>query len=495
MIGDQGGALTFKQMIDGLERTSPPDYSVWQVMLGSLTLSLIVCWLVAVAASRFVNINRFSLHEIYRNRLTRAFLGASRARNPDAFTGFDEDDDVQMHELWPRERAGEKRSQAAGGPSEASDSSTGDAENDNPGDERRQGDSRDEEPLKPGWRPFHILNLTLNIVSSERLAWQERKAAPFTISPLHCGTSSKSSYSGKEAGNRRRRSEGAYRPSSEYGGAHGMSLGTAMAISGAAANPNMGYHSSPAVTFLLTIFNLRLGWWLGNPGPEGDNSYRRDGPSVAIRPLVQEIFGLTTDTREYVNLSDGGHFDNLGLYEMVRRRCRFILIADASCDPGYAFADLGNTVRKVSIDLGVSINFRQLQTLKRRPLDGSDLGPDCSYHAIGEIDYQTADNSREVKNGVILYTKIGYHGTECADVRSYAIANPDFPHQSTMNQWFSESQFESYRSLGFEIMDELLRKTSTKEPFASEPNLNSLGTALQGSELETSNNVVAFQQR
>ena len=82
-----------------------------------------------------------------------------------------------------------------------------------------------------------------------------------------------------------------------------------MAISGAAASPNMGYHSSPAITFLMTIFNVRLGWWLGNPGPCGEISYRKEGPSFAIKPLVQEAVGLTTDDKEYVYLSDGGHFE------------------------------------------------------------------------------------------------------------------------------------------------------------------------------------------
>src|SRR5439155_24732815 len=132
---------------------------------------------------------------------------------------------------------------------------------------------------------------------------------------------------------------GAYRTSQTFGGAHSLSLGTAMAISGAAASPNMGYHSSPSVTFLMTMFNVRLGWWLGNPGPEGALTFTHDGPAVAIRPLVEETFGLTTDNKKYIHLSDGGHFENLGLYEMVRRRCRFILISDAGRDPDFAFED------------------------------------------------------------------------------------------------------------------------------------------------------------
>ena len=131
-----------------------------------------------------------------------------------------------------------------------------------------------------------------------------------------------------------------------------------MAISGAAASPNMGYHSSPSITLLLALFNVRLGWWLGNPGKEGDKTYTQEGPDRAIVPLVEETFGLTTDTRPWVYLSDGGHFENLGLYEMVRRRCRLILAIDAGCDPDFAFEDLGNAVRKIYIDLGIRIRLQ-----------------------------------------------------------------------------------------------------------------------------------------
>ena len=99
----------------------------------------------------------------------------------------------------------------------------------------------------------------------------------------------------------------------------------------------MGYHSAPSITFLMALLNVRLGWWLGNPGEEGEKTYRYDGPRLAIRPLLAEMFGLTTDTNRYIYLSDGGHFENLGLYEMVRRRCRLIVVSDAGCDPKFQF--------------------------------------------------------------------------------------------------------------------------------------------------------------
>src|SRR3984885_14619570 len=90
-----------------------------------------------------------------------------------------------------------------------------------------------------------------------------------------------------------------------------------------------------------------------------------EGPSFAINPLIEEAFGQTTDNRPYVYLSDGGHFENLGLYEMVRRRCRTIVVVDAGADPNCTLEDLGNAVRKISIDLGVKVEFRRILVRKR----------------------------------------------------------------------------------------------------------------------------------
>jgi hypothetical protein len=434
----------FSQVINGLQSITP-DFAPWLDMLYRLAWGWAVSTIIGLAASRWININRFSLHALYRNRLIRAFLGASRERTPDPFTGLDPSDDPRMHQLWP------------------------------------QPDAKGAWPARqPGdWQPFHVLNLTLNVVSSRHLAWQERKAAPFTISPLHCGTSIRSFDRMAESGTGDDAPVGAYRGSQDYGDPMGMTLGTAMAISGAATNPNMGYHSSPSVTFLMTMFNLRLGWWLGNPGPEGSSTFRHSRPAIAILPLVHEILGLTTDDQPYIHVSDGGHFENLGLYEMVRRRCRFILISDAGRDPQFAFEDLGNAVRKISIDLGVPIRFERLERLKRRPHEVDKIVTDGDYHALGVIDYQSADGKTDVENGAILYVKAGYHGTESAGVRSYAMANLEFPHHSTANQWFSESQFESYRALGSEIMESLLTRALTHEPYARQPSLGNLAAALR----------------
>jgi hypothetical protein len=337
--------------------------------------------------------------------------------------------------------------------------------------------------------------MALNLAATKNLAWQERKAESFTASPLHSGSS-----------------ELGYRDSMTYGDGQGISLGTAMAISGAAASPNMGYHSSPPLALLLTLFNVRLGWWLGNPGKAGERTYSRSGPWFAIKPLLFELFGQTTETSKYVYLSDGGHFENLALYEMVRRRCRYIVVIDAGCDKEFAFEDLGNAVRKISIDLGVTITFKNLKVLRFReekgvtitfdepkalkfreeddvtyaekqppfyalgvihyPADETHASPPTARHDAAEIDPDT--------HGLILYLKPSFLGGRItnAGVRNYATANPDFPHQSTGNQWFTESQLESYRALGFEMMDSVLTEIAADKNCRPNPSLPDIFTAL-----------------
>jgi hypothetical protein len=324
-----------------------------------------------------------------------------------------------------------------------------------------------------GWQPLHVINIALNIVSTKRLAWQERKAESFTATPLH---------SGSACGNLVRldngavRARGAYRPSKQYGDPEGISVGTAVAISGAAASPNMGYHSSPPLAFLMTLFNVRLGWWLGNPKCDDARIIQSEGPQWAIAPLINEMIGNTSDESNYVYLSDGGHFENLGLYEMVRRRCRFIVVSDAGCDPNFSFADLGNAIRKIQIDLDVKITMSKLETLSRRGAN-FDVGTDKPYWAVGEIDYPSADGAGEP--GFLLYIKPCYHGVESAGVRAYALVNAEFPHQTTGDQFFSESQFESYRALGFEIADSLLHMAFTSPARPTQWTLDQIASALR----------------
>jgi hypothetical protein len=352
-------------------------------------------------AGYFVDINRFSLHAAYRDRLIRAYLGASRrpgTRRPNPFTGFDDNDNLEMVELK-------------------------------------------ENPL------FHVVNVTLNLVHGQDLALQDRKAESFTFSALHCGY------------------HGGYRTAAEYGrhkDGKKVSLGTAVAISGAAASPNMGSHSSPVITFLLALFNIRLGWWLGNPGPAGGRTFSTQGPRFAPAALLSEAFGLTDDTKGYVYLSDGGHFENLGLYEMVLRRCRYIVVSDGGQDGDFTFGDLGNAISKIRIDLGVPIEFDRLPMRPRPELRGKTYDSSKAkfpYFAVARIRYSCVDyleqpgDLGEAIDGLLLYVKLSLNGTEPADVFNYAKLHPTFPHESTGNQLYSEAQFESYRALGSHVVD------------------------------------------
>jgi hypothetical protein len=343
--------------------------------------------------ARLIDTNKFSLHAMYRARLMRTFLGASRRggeRRPDPFTGFDEQDDLPMSALAT---------------------------------------------ATPVQRPMHVVNMALNLVSGSNLAWQNRKARSFTASPLHAGCVG--------LGYRRVKPPlGSVQR--VYGGEpRGITLGTAMTISGAAASPNMGYHSSPLITFLMTMFNLRLGWWLGNPGPAGNDSFCRSQPVLAVRPIVDELFGRTNDRNKYVYLSDGGHFENLGVYEMVLRRCSRIVVVDASCDADATFGDLANAMRLISIDLGVPITFADDFSIYAR---GNTSTPPLAYWAEGIIEYSAVDLG--APDGKIYYLKPTLYGREPRDVFSYAQSSEDFPHESTADQFFSESQLESYRALG-----------------------------------------------
>ena len=375
----------------------------------------------------FINVNRFSLHGAYRDRLIRAYLGASHTnRHPNPFTGFDEGDNRQLHRL------------------------------------KRQ-------------KPFHVINATLNLVGGDNLAWQDRKAASFTMSPLYCGNSllnyrRTNQYSqGASLGpckhlrhcNRMDVPCDSIKNCQYHGKA--LRLGTAMAISGAAADPNMGYYSSPTVTFLLGLFNIRLGWWLGNTGKKGDGKdvlgnkvYTKPSPSIAVLPLINETLGRTSERKRYLNVTDGGHFENLAIYEMVRRRCQFIIVSDAAADEGFTFGEISNAIEKCRIDLGVEIRFRGPLKIYSR-YASEELKKSGVRFAIADIIYpEKVFGKNENRTGCLLYLRPTLYGSEPVNIKHYADSNSAFPHQSTGDQFFDEEQFEAYRELGFRIFEEIL---------------------------------------
>jgi hypothetical protein len=470
------------------------DYRSWSHLRsvhkygGATFLLLFGLAVLAYALSWAFGVNRFSMHAFYRNRLIRAYLGASRyRRKPNSFTGFDKHDNIKMWQLHPDYYAatsilnrGEvikkaltapwwgkmlnhdevKRLHATGDDTTAVEllvDGLNDLISGNNGKAvvtRAALDAFFQPfviPREPKQRLFHVINIALNLVSGKKLAYQERMAESFTVTPLHCGN--------YELG---------YRDSCQYGDPdRGISIGTALAISGAAASPNQGYHSSPAVAALLTAFNVRLGWWLGNPGPAGDKVFRDHEPRPAIGTIMREAVGGTDDEYKWVYLSDGGHFENLGLYEMVMRRCRYIFISDAGCDPDFTFEDLGNAIRKIYIDFGIPIEIETTDLLPRDDERKEDEAKNGKYFAYGKIHYGKVDkvDGKDAPDGYFLYIKPSIYGREPRDIYSYARQSATFPHETTADQFFSESQFESYRRLGRYTVEEVLLKKDREKSF------------------------------
>jgi hypothetical protein len=380
---------------------------LWWAILGGIALTVLMSWR--------VDINQFSLHSFYRNRLVRCYLGASNeGRDPNRFTGFDSTDDVALKDL--RADAGYDG-------------------------------------------PYPVLNMALNLVKGKDLAWQQRKAESFVMTPRYCGydvwleeQDSPMLRDQRSATGPGRLDRYGYRPTEEYAfparvHGHGPNLGFAMAISGAAASPNMGFYTSAPVAFLMTVFDVRLGQWLGNPRQR--STWKRPTPTLGLPYLVKELMAGTNDESRYVYLSDGGHFDNMGLYELVKRRCGLIILCDAEADEGYQFAGLANAIRICRIDLGVDIKLDVNGIAPAQP-----GGTSRTHCAIGTIHYENTD--LQAPTGTILYFKASLTGDEPTDVANYKKKHPAFPHESTADQWFSESQFENYRQLGYhEVMTSL----------------------------------------
>ncbi len=344
----------------------------------------------ALFSAMRVDVNIFSLHYFYRNRLTRGYLGATHnPRYPSPFTGFDEEDDVLFHQCVHR--------------------------------------------------PLHIVNTALNLTSTKNLAWQQRMAASFAFTPLNCGFE----FPDKT---------GAYRPTTHFTDPNGVKLGSIVAVSGAAASPNMGYHSSPAAAFLMTVFNVRLGRWYGNPALN-NGVWKKQSPDLGLGYLAKELFAKSDESSNYLYLSDGGHFENLGIYELVRRRCKLVIAIDVGQDSEDKFEDLGNAIRKCQTDFGVTIDMR-VDSVRKDAV--SQLS--SKHYAIGKIQYPQGFE------GVLVYIKSSLTGNEPADLQNYKKEQPAFPHHSTADQFFDEKQFESYRHLGQHVMVQTLKALKTSKP-------------------------------
>ncbi len=186
--------------------------------------------------------------------------------------------------------------------------------------------------------PYPLINTCLNLQSTNDERFKGSKASDyFLLSPFYCGAK----LTGYVATDR----------APDY---KQMTLPAATTISAAAVNPGMGMYSSKMLSIIMTLFNARLGFWVANP-------IKMSLGSIVWWPFYffYELLSLIGTNNRKLNISDGGHIENLGVYELLRRKCRLIIAVDAGADPQFSFADLENLTIRARNELGLDIAFRE----------------------------------------------------------------------------------------------------------------------------------------
>lgn len=336
----------------------------------------------------FYDVNKTSLHPFYRDRLSKAFL-----------FNTDENDDRKAHN-----------------------------------------DDQKLSTLDNTIAPYHLINTTLNVPGTHEESLRGREAEFFVFSREYVGS----------------QLTGYCRTTAYERSDPTMGLATAMAISAAAAAPNMGRVTQPTLTFIMALLNIRLGYWAKNPlrfDPEyGQDIWRKLGRlfygfKVGPTYLIMEMLGKINAQSSNINLSDGGHLENMGLFELVRRRCKFIIVCDAEADPKVTFMGFAEALRMIRIDMGimVDIDLDPICRTQKGKGQGWKEKRQCRHFAFGTIHYS------EEETGRLLYIKSSVSGDENVYIEDYMARNPTFPHETTADQFFDEAQFEAYRALGYHI--------------------------------------------
>jgi len=365
--------------------------------------------LVLFAAWPFLSVNANSLHQLYRDRLGSAFL-VKRCRP--------NDDELEPADLFKLT------------------------------DMNAQG-------------PYHLINTALNVPGSKFANRRGRNADFFLFSRCFVGSEATG-----------------YAPTELVQEVtDGLNIGTAMAISGAAAAPNMGMASIRPLSPTIAFLNVRLGRWLRHPNDivswikshkqseKASWRFSKPGPKYLLREAfsktglkIGKVDAKGSQKEGFVFLTDGGHIENLGVYELLRRRCSVIIAVDGEADPDLDGGSLVQLERFARIDLGTRIvmDWKAIATRTRavaEEVKKKIVNPTSGPHvALGLIDYPPVqDGIGPREKGVLVYIKASLSGDENDYVMAYKAANSTFPHETTLDQFFNEEQFEVYRALGEHI--------------------------------------------
>jgi hypothetical protein len=460
-------------------------------------------------------LNRSTYHPIYTARLIRAYLGASNSerlqRTSRDVTETIEGDDIRQEYYWPRFALMDATLKPIGEPEDKS-TLTVSAES--------LKLSAEEQKLAQKGMPIHLINVTINetIDAASQIEQQDNKGTGMAVGPAGFSIGVKH-HLVLEGENRigvypraaAHPTDGTKDPAQPYRvfdfegslrRPERLTLGNWTGISGAAFSTSLGWRTSLSLSLLAGLANVRLSYWWNS----GTINLRSKGLTGWVSAAFQWLFSVQNflfdeflarfhgTARRFWPLSDGGHFENMGGYELIRRRLPMIIIVDAEADADYTFEGLANLVRKARLDFGAEIRFlteyeldaqihsafrRYFGTLdqlrrgrwgeepvtdpvltasKRLSIDrDQEEALSLAHVALAKVTYQGCQ-----RTSTLLYIKPTLIGDEPADVRRYHTEHPSFPHETTAEQFFDEAQWESYRRLGEHIADKVFR--SQDEP-------------------------------
>lgn len=397
-------------------------------MDGEVTMRALIAGavIVAVVAGWFVNTNQIGLHRFYRDRLMEAFLPDNDALTRDTNAAATRANDFKLTDCWDPKRA--------------------------------KG-------------PYQIINTNMVLAKSQDRKYRQRGGDNFILTPQFIGSNATEWYR------------------TEASASSDMTLASAMAISGAAANPRggaggRGLTRSATVSLVMSLLNIRLGFWIPNP--------KRGDPRMLFRRPNHfwpgGLYALTPrgylETSKWLELADGGHFENLAVYELVRRRCGLIIVCDGGQDNASSYADLVTAVQRVGQDFGATVHFDMAvrngrkfekcgpaQMIAKPTLTDYPKGAEFAEkgYFVARIDYGERGGNGWPKEGIVIYLKSALIRELAVGAKGYRGANPDFPNQTTGDQFFDEEQFEAYREVGFRICEQMVTELGLTRLFGNEP--------------------------
>jgi hypothetical protein len=359
----------------------------------------------AVLMSLAVNINQIGLHRFYRDRLMEAFMPSTKMIKSKRSSYSPFADNLTLTELWPED-----------------------------------GDMA----LSP--RPYPIINTNVVLVNDADQKFSARGGDSFILSPLFVGSTA----------------TGWDRTQNHFKRYGPITLASAMAASGAAANANAGYIGTGLtrnrlISMVMILLNMRLGLWIGSPAarrlrvPQRQPNHWRPGMGYALFRA-----GYRSKST-FLELSDGGHFENLGLYELIRREAKVMLVIDGEADPTKSLSALVSVARRVNEDFGATISFDpEGGPAELFSTTAMHYPQDTSYSKrpfiVAEVRYDDGST------GAIIYLKALIIKELSFVALGYKAKNPDFPNQTTLDQFFSPDQFEAYRELGYQSASNALKE-------------------------------------